>query len=79
MQTLAKFLASPQSLQLGEINATGESRIANLNFRWYQFASLELCTLSGIDLNLEIGPSRITRSAPYHYYIENTFDSECIE
>ena len=55
------------------------SRIANLNFRWYQFASLELCTLSGIDLNLEIGPSRITRSAPYHYYIENTFDSECIE
>ena len=31
MQSLAKFLASPQTLHLGEVNATGKSRIANLS------------------------------------------------
>ena len=31
MQSLAKFLASPQTLQLGEVNSTGKSRIANLS------------------------------------------------
>ena len=31
MQSLAKFLASPQQLHLGEVNSTGKSRIANLS------------------------------------------------
>ena len=31
MQSLAKFLANPQTLQLGEVNSTGKSRIANLS------------------------------------------------
>ena len=33
MQSLAKFLAAPQALHLGEVNSTGKSRIANLGLK----------------------------------------------